>query len=126
MSANERRAEIMRILSERKQESMQVLATEFGVSDRTIKSDILALMAEYFLETVRGNGGGVRIADWYHPYKNIFSKGQISVLEQLMPKADEEQKQVLIQMIHEYGSNRCCSTVWDKLGDDSAVKLDNK
>ena len=72
VSANERRAEIMRILSERKQESMQILATEFDVSDRTIKSDILALTAEYFLETVRGNGGCVRIADWYHSQKYFF------------------------------------------------------
>lgn len=126
MSANERRAEIMRILSGRRQESMQVLATEFGVSDRTIRSDILALTTEYPLETIRGNGGGVRIADWYHPHKNIFSKEQISVLEQLMPQADEEQKQVLIQMLREYGSNRCCPTVWEKPGDDSASKLNNK
>lgn len=111
MSANERRAEIMRILSGKRQESMQVLAAEFGVSDRTIRSDILALTAEYPLETIRGNGGGVRIADWYHPHKNIFSREQISVLEQLIPQTDEEQKQVLIQMFCEYGFNRCYSTV---------------
>ena len=79
MSANERRAEIIRIMVARRQESMQVLASELGVTDRTIRADILALTAEYPLETVRGNGGGVRIADWYHPHKNILSKEQISV-----------------------------------------------
>lgn len=35
MSANERRAEIMRIMVARRQENMQVLASELGVSDRT-------------------------------------------------------------------------------------------
>ena len=72
---------------------MQVLAAELGrVTDRTIRNDILVLTAEYPLETSRGNGGGVRIADWYHPHKNILSQEQISVLEQLMDKADDEQK----------------------------------
>ena len=106
MSANERRAEIMRIMVVRRQENMQVLAAELGVTDRTIRNDILVLTAEYPLETTRGNGGGVRIADWYHPHKNIFSQDQISVLEQLMDKADDEQKKVLDQMLREYGSNK--------------------
>lgn len=33
MSANERRAEIMRIMVARRQENMQVLAAELGVTD---------------------------------------------------------------------------------------------
>lgn len=111
MSANERRAEIIRILVTRRQESMQVLARELEVTDRTIRADILALTTEYPLETVRGNGGGVRIADWYHPHKNILSREQISVLEQLIPQADEEQKRVLDQMLREYGSNKYCPIV---------------
>lgn len=106
MSANERRAEIMRIMVARRQENMQVLASELGVSDRTIRNDIVALTAEYPLETCRGNGGGVRIAEWYHPHKNIMSQEQISVLEQLMEKADDAQKKVLDQMLREYGSNK--------------------
>lgn len=51
MSANERRAEIMRIMVARRQENMQVLAAELGVTDRTIRNDILVLTAEYPLET---------------------------------------------------------------------------
>ena len=43
MSANERRAEIMRIMVARRQENMQVLAAELGVTDRTIRNDILAV-----------------------------------------------------------------------------------
>jgi len=87
---------------------MQVLARELGVSDRTIRTDILALTAEYPLETIRGNGGGVRIADWYHPHKNILTVEQTTVLEQLMSQADDDQKRVLDQMLREYGSNKYC------------------
>lgn len=108
VSANERRAEIIRIMVARRQESMQVLARELGVSDRTIRTDILALTAEYPLETIRGNGGGVRIADWYHPHKNILTVEQMTVLEQLMSQADDNQKRVLDQMLREYGSNKYC------------------
>lgn len=108
VSANERRAEIIRIMVARRQESMQVLARELGVSDRTIRTDILALTAEYPLETIRGNGGGVRIADWYHPHKNILTVEQMTVLEQLMSQADDDQKRVLDQMLREYGSNKYC------------------
>lgn len=108
MSANERRAEIIRIMVARRQESMQVLARELGVSDRTIRTDILALTAEYPMETIRGNGGGVRIADWYHPHKNILTVEQMTVLEQLMSQADDDQKRVLDQMLREYGSNKYC------------------
>ena len=112
MSANERRAEIMRIMVARRQENMQVLAAELGVTDRTIRNDILILTAEYPLETTRGNGGGVRIADWYHPHKNILSKDQMTVLEQLMDKADDEQKKVIDQMLREYGSNKYSPAVY--------------
>ena len=87
---------------------MQVLARELGVSDRTIRTDILALTAEYPMETIRGNGGGVRIADWYHPHKNILTVEQMTVLEQLMSQADDDQKRVLDQMLREYGSNKYC------------------
>ena len=103
----------MRIMVARRQENMQVLAAELGVTDRTIRNDILVLTAEYPLETTRGNGGGVRIADWYHPHKNIFSQDQIQVLEQLMDKADEDQKKVLDQMLREYGSNKYSPAVQD-------------
>lgn len=35
-----------------------------------------------------------------------MSQEQISVLEQLMEKADDAQKKVLDQMLREYGSNK--------------------
>ena len=59
MTANERRAEIMRIMTARRQESMGRLALELGVTRRTIRSDITALTIDYPLETQRGNGGCV-------------------------------------------------------------------
>ena len=104
MTANERRAEIMRIMTARRQESMGRLALELGVTRRTIRSDITALTVDYPLETQRGNGGCVKVADWYHPHRNILSCEQQRVLSELIGNCDAYQTNVLRQMLTEYGS----------------------
>lgn len=105
MNAIERREEIIRILIVRRHESMQVLAAEFGVTDRTIRNDITILTAKYPLKTSRGVGGGVSVPDSFNPHKNILSMEQINVLEELIPKANEHQKTVIQQMLAAFGSS---------------------
>lgn len=105
MTANERRAEIMRILIGRRRETMTRLARELGVTDRTIRTDITILTVDYPLDTVRGNGGCVKVADWYHPHRNIFSREQESVVIAMLDKADEPyQQKVLREMLAAFGS----------------------
>ena len=88
MTANERRAEIMRLL----------------VTRRTICTDIETLTLDYPLESTMGRNGGVRLPEWYHPHRNILSAEQQTVLSQLMESANERQREVLAQMLVEYGS----------------------
>ena len=104
MMLNERRAEIMRILTARRRETMGCLSNELNVTSRTIRTDITALMVDYPLETLRGNGGCVRVADWYHPHRNLLSEEQQRTLSQLMESANEQQAKVLREMLVEYGS----------------------
>lgn len=105
MTANERRAEIIRILTYRRSETMGQLALELGVTDRTIRNDITVLTADYPLDTVRGNGGCVKMADWYHHHKNIFSREQETVIADLIDKVDEPHKRkVLTDMLVTFGS----------------------
>ena len=104
MTANERRAEIMRILIARRAESAPQLAQELGVCLNTIRHDILVLTADYPLETRTGNGGCVYLPDWYHPHRNILSNEQKQTLSQLMESANEQQAKVLREMLVEYGS----------------------
>ncbi|MBQ7885841.1 MAG: HTH domain-containing protein [Clostridia bacterium] len=104
MTANERRAEIMRILTARRHETMGHLAEELHVTARTIRTDITMLTVDYPLETQRGNGGCVYLADWYHPHRNILSCEQQRVLSQLSSTCDAHQANVLRQMLSEYGS----------------------
>ena len=105
MTANERKAEIIRVLVARRHETMPQLAIELDVSERTIQRDILALTADYPLETYRGNGGCVALADWYHPSKRILSKEQQTVIQQMILKADVQQERVLREILMEYGSS---------------------
>lgn len=103
---NERRAEIMRILIARRSETQATLAAELGVSVSTVYRDIVRLTVDYPLETQRGNGGCVKVADWYHPHRNILSNEQQAVLAELLSSCDEHQANVLKQMLVEYGSAR--------------------
>ena len=111
MTAIERRQEIMRILTARRSETAPHLARELGVCLNTIRTDIKTLTREFPLETSRGNGGCVRVAEWYHPHRNMLSLEQQTVLSQLMETATERQREVLRQMLVEYGSPKARQTM---------------
>ena len=51
-------------------------ATEFGVCERTIKTDIDELKKEYPIETIRGNGGGVRMRKDNKYYRGTWTEEQ--------------------------------------------------
>lgn len=104
MTAIERRTEIMRILTARRSTNIRTLAAELGVCRRTICTDIEILTADYPLETSRGNGGCVKVAEWYHPHRNMFSGEQQRVLAEMLESANEQQAKVLREMLLEYGS----------------------
>lgn len=104
MTSVERRKEIMRILTVRRRETAPRLAAELNVSERTIFRDIETLTLDYPVETQRGGGGCIKVADWYHPHRSIFSRDQEEVLSQLLSISDEHQANVLRQVLAEYGS----------------------
>ena len=105
MSVTERRAEIMRIMVLRRKSTVPILMKIFSVSEKTIRRDIRALMLEYPLESISGNGGGICLPDWYYPNKNLLSREEMTVLEELISKANEHHRQVLKQMLAKYGTN---------------------
>ena len=111
MTAIERRAEIMRIMTARRSSNIRTLAAEMGVCRRTICTDIEILTADYPLETSRGSGGCVRVAQWYHPHRNILSGEQQRVLAEIMQTASEQQAKVLREMLLEYGSPKTRQTL---------------
>ena len=104
MTASERRSEIICILVARRFVTIQRLANELSVSSRTIMHDIVILTAHYPIDTLRGRSGGVKLAEWYNPYCGLFSAEQQLVLVNLLSKADEYEREVILQMLREYGT----------------------
>lgn len=84
MNLFERRSAIIRILVRDGQTTVANLAEEFGVSPRTIYSDITALSLSHPIQTTRGRyGGGVKLADWFHPHSNALSPEQEELLQRV-------------------------------------------
>lgn len=83
MTANERRNKILERLCVRRYDTRENLAVEFGVSKRTIERDVLALSLDYPLNTVRGNGGGIYVEDWYRADGKYLTDEQAALLEKL-------------------------------------------
>ena len=84
MRINDRQQQIINLLCQRRSDTVQNLATELGVCERTIRRDIEELTLTYPLETVRGRyGGGGRMANWYFQDRPKLSPKQTALLKRL-------------------------------------------
>ena len=61
MTATERRIQLAIVLRNRKCDTIDNLAFEFGVCRNTIKNDLLFLTEYMCLTTKQGRGGGVKV-----------------------------------------------------------------
>ena len=64
-STTERRQALFETMCERRHETIDNLAFEFGVERRTIRRDIEILSCSYPIYTVQGTGGGIFIDEDY-------------------------------------------------------------
>lgn len=105
MDAVERRQQILELLCQRRKDTMQNLAAERGVSERTIRRDVEILTRSYPLETVCGRyGGGVRVADWYHLDRQRMSPRQTALLRRLAADLRGEDLEVMEQILLKFAS----------------------
>ncbi|MCL2874521.1 MAG: HTH domain-containing protein [Defluviitaleaceae bacterium] len=104
MNAAGRRVELIRILRIRRKDTVQNLARELGVNERTIRRDLLILTVDegYLIDTIQGNGGCVVYNGKPNPYKGILSQEQIEVLNSLKKYADDHQITVIIGMLEAF------------------------
>lgn len=81
MGTAERRNAIMRILCRRRHETIQNLASEFGVSERTIRRDIdvLSYTEPIYTQTGR-HTGGVYVMDGYAMDRMFMTDAEVNVL----------------------------------------------
>ena len=82
---------------------MDNLASEFGVSEKTIRRDVEELMCSYPIETIRGRyGGGVKVSDWYRPTRNTLCPEQIALLKKLAPSLEGDDLAVMNSIISQF------------------------
>ena len=104
MTPNKRRSEIINTLILRRRDNVKNLAFEFDVSERTIKSDIEMLTIDYPLETIRGNGGCVKIADDYRSYNYQLPQKHEKALINLLDKTEEVEYKAVCEILAAFGS----------------------
>ena len=56
------------------------LAAEYKTSHTTIRKDVDVLSLSYPIVTLRGHGGGIKLADWYEPGKIQLTPAQMDLL----------------------------------------------
>ncbi len=110
MGNAERRREIMKILCRRRYATMRTLASEFGVSIRTIQRDIDALSGSEPIYTQSGKyGGGIYVVEGYSIDRMYMKDAEIDVLQKLYIAADknaslltDDEKDLLQLLISQY------------------------
>lgn len=106
MSANERRRAILEALCERRFDTQGNLAFEFGVTRRTIITDILVLSCNYPIYTTTGGGGGVYVEEWYRLDCKFFTDKQLELAERLLPYLEGEDYETMKSMIHSFAPGK--------------------
>ena len=85
MGTSERRNAIMRLLCRRRHETVANMASEFGVSERTIRRDIEILSLNEPIYTQSGRyGGGVYVTENYNMDRMYFTDQEELVFMKLI------------------------------------------
>ena len=104
MDASERRQELLTALSNRRSDTCVNLAKEFGVSERTIRTDIQVLSCSYPIETTRGRyGSGIKIADWFSLSRRCLTPNQLALLTRIGQQLQGDDLNVLNSIITQFG-----------------------
>lgn len=103
MTPSERREAILNVLCKRRQDTIENLANEFGVSVRTIKYDIEELTLAHPIETVRGRyGGGVKVADGYYIGRKYLKPSQQELLKKLSEQLSGNDLEVMNSIFRDF------------------------
>lgn len=109
-SAIERRQMILEALSDRRFETREALAQEFGVSKRTIERDIEVLTCSAPIYTVQGGGGGIRVADGWYIGRRYLRAEQEQLLRELMDGLQPEQQKTMQSILSSFAMPRVKET----------------
>ena len=94
---------ILHLLCIRRHDTASNLAEQFGVSERTIRADLVALSCYYPIQLVRGRyAGGIYLADWFHIESHTLSPIQQALLVKLRQPLKGEELQVMNSILAQF------------------------
>lgn len=102
MKVNERRRQMIELLSDVRQTSREYLAEYFKISLSTVDRDILVLSCDYPVFTVQGNGGGIRVADGWYVSRRYLSKQEEILLQRLLPGLQPEDQETMMSILRKF------------------------
>ena len=107
MKATERRQAILDALVLRREDTVENLAHEFGVSERTIQRDVAELLLSYPVESVAGRyGGGIKVATWYRPSRRTLAPEQSSAIRKAAQFLEGKEKQALLSVLAQFSASQ--------------------
>ena len=92
MGPSERRQAIWEYLCSARFSTTRQLADRFGVCERTIRNDLIAL----------GPYGGIRVSNWYHPEQKRLSATQTSLLVRVRLTLEGEDLKVMNSILIQF------------------------
>jgi predicted DNA-binding transcriptional regulator YafY len=103
-STADRRMRLIEVLCDRRSDTYENLATEFGVSKKTIQRDIIVLSCTHPIYTQVGgrNTGGVYVADGYYIGRKYLKPKQQDALQRAIDNASDEDREILLSIYKEF------------------------
>ena len=102
----ERRLSIVAALCKRHSDTIGNLAVEYGVSDRTIRTDIASLSYSFPIYTQQGNGGGVFMDGGYTLGREYLTQEQENLLVKLSRTLSVQDAKTIETILHEFARPR--------------------
>ncbi len=103
-AATERRQQIIEYLCEVRSTTRPKLMQEFNISKNTVDRDLQILMCSYPIETSKGTGGGVRIAEGYSFGLKYMNDAQLDLLKKLSETLTGEEFSIMQGIIKKYSN----------------------
>ena len=103
MTMFERQSAILNLICRERHTTEVKLAEMFGVSERTIRKDIISLSCILPIKTVRRRrGGGIWLEDWFDPNANVLSAAQENLLKRIRPTLAGEDLLILNSILLQF------------------------
>ena len=99
----ERRIAIIKYLCKCRETTVAHLSVKYGVSERTIRRDLLLLSLHHPIDVRQGNGGGVFIVGDYGLDKRYLKEGQEDLIKKYVEEVPDDEKEILLSILSDFG-----------------------